>query len=207
MQMKKYAFLIVLVLVIGKVMAVEEAEYSVLIKDDNIELRQYTAHIVAETLVYGEFENAGGMAFRPLFNYISDQNTTRQNIAMTAPVAQQAQGEKIAMTAPVGQRKERDAWAVSFMMPSSYSMDTLPVPLNADVTLREVPAQLVVALRYSGLWRDSTYQQHKDTLSQWIKDHNLLIAGEAMWARYDPPYIPWFMRRNEILIPVLREEH
>jgi effector-binding domain-containing protein len=206
MKFFKYIFFIVFVSGIGRVMAVEEAEYSVLTKDDNIELREYAPHIVAETVIYGDFEDAGGMAFRPLFNYISGQNAAQQKIAMTAPVAQQAQGEKIAMTAPVGQRKERDGWAVSFMMPSSYSMETLPVPLNSDVTLREVPSRLVVALRYSGLWRDNSYQQHKATLTKWINEQNLTVAGEAIWARYDPPYVPWFMRRNEILIPVSKGE-
>ena len=120
---------------------------------------------------------------------------------MTAPVSQQP-GEKIDMTAPVGQQKSGDQWVVSFMMPASYDMDTLPVPDDPLVTLRQVPARRMATIRYSGFWSEKNYQKNKIKLDSWIQKEDLAVIGEPLWARYNAPFVPWFMRRNEILIPV-----
>jgi hypothetical protein len=184
------------------VMAVEEAEYTVSVKQDNLEIRDYAPSIVAEVIVYGEFEDASSDAFRTLFNYISGKNTAQSKIAMTAPVSQKAEPEKIAMTAPVGQRKSGQGWAVSFMMPASYTMDTIPVPDDSSVVLREIPAYRAAAIRYSGFWSEKVYKKQLFILQEWIKSKNLEPIGEPVWARYNAPLTPWFMRRNEILIPL-----
>lgn len=183
-------------------MAVEEAKYTVSEEQDKLEIREYAPAIIAEVIVYDDFENASGAAFRKLFNYISGENTGREKIAMTAPVAQKPQPEKIAMTAPVGQRKSGQGWAVSFMMPASYTMDTLPVPDDPSVVLREIPAYRAAAIRYSGRWTEKAYQEQYALLQEWIEAKNLEVTGEPVWARYNAPFIPWFMRRNEILIPI-----
>jgi len=193
---------VLLTLSAGNLMAVEEAKYSVTEKQDKLEIRDYAPAIVAEVIVYGDFENASGEAFRKLFNYISGENTAREKIAMTAPVAQRAKPEKIAMTAPVGQRKSGQGWAVSFMMPATYTMDTLPVPDDPAVVLREVPAYRAAAIRYSGRWTEKAYREQYELLQEWIEAKNLEVKGEPVWARYNAPFVPWFMRRNEILIPV-----
>jgi len=193
---------ILLTLSAGNSMAVEEAKYSVSEKQDRHEIREYAPAIVAEVIVYDDFENASGVAFRKLFNYISGKNTAREKIAMTAPVAQKPQPEKIAMTSPVAQRKSGQGWAVSFMMPASYTMATLPVPDDPSVVLREVPAHRAAAIRYSGSWTERSYQQQYALLQEWIKAKNLEVTGEPVWARYNAPFTPWFMRRNEILVPV-----
>jgi len=109
------------------------------------------------------------------------------------------------MTAPVGQQSIGNKWAVSFMMPATYTMESLPTPDDSSVVLREVPARRVATLRYSGLWSEERYLQHKLQLEAWIKKNKLKVSGEASWARYDPPFMPWFMRRNEILIPVEKD--
>ena len=124
---------------------------------------------------------------------------------MTAPVSQAAAGEKIAMTAPVGQRAEGEGWSVSFMMPAEYTMDSIPEPTNPDVVIRELPAQKMAAVRYSGTWSESNYDRHLDELTTWVRNQGLAVEGEPVWARYDPPFKPWFMRRNEILVPVRAE--
>jgi hypothetical protein len=183
-------------------MAVEEARYTVLEKQDKLEIREYAPSIVAEVLVEGDFENASSAAFRTLFNYISGKNTGRSKIAMTAPVSQKASPEKIAMTSPVGQRKSGQGWAVSFMMPDSYTMDTIPVPDDPSVVLREVPAYRAAAIRYSGTWSEKGYREQLAQLRQWMEAQNLTPAGEPVWARYNAPFTPWFMRRNEILIAI-----
>lgn len=183
-------------------MATEEAKYTVLKKEGAFELREYAAHIVAETIVDGSLEDASGKAFNKLFRYISGNNESRNKVAMTAPVSQSPAREKIAMTAPVGQRSVGDKWAVSFMMPASYTMASLPKPSDASVVLREVPVHRMAAVRYSGLWSEASYKRHASELETWIRKHDYTITGAPVWARYDPPFMPWFMRRNEILIPV-----
>lgn len=184
------------------VMATEEAKYSVVKKEEAFELRDYASHILAETVVEGDINDASNKAFGRLFGYISGKNKSRNKVAMTAPVSQAPAAEKIAMTAPVGQQSVGNKWAVSFMMPASYTMQTLPKPDDSSVTLREVPARRVASIRYSGLWSEARYLEHKSQLEAWIRKNKMKAAGEASWARYDPPFKPWFMRRNEILIPV-----
>ena len=185
-------------------MATEEAKYTVVKKDDSFEIRDYAPHVLAEIIVEGELENAGSKAFNSLFRYISGDNHTRNKVAMTAPVSQQPVSQKINMTAPVGQQRVNNKWAVSFMMPDSYTLETLPVPDNSNVTLRQVPAHRIAAVRYSGFWSEKSYLENKSQLETWINKNKLLIVGDAVWARYDAPFTPWFLRRNEILIPVAK---
>jgi hypothetical protein len=194
--------MILCALATGNAVAVEEAKYTVALQQDKLEIRDYEPSIIAEVIVDGSFEEASSTAFRTLFNYISGENTGRSEIAMTAPVAQQAAPQKIAMTAPVGQHRTEGGWAVSFMMPASYSMDTIPTPNDARVVLREVPAYRAAAIRYSGTWSEKSYRKHLSRLMEWMAAENLVASGEPVWARYNAPYVPWFMRRNEILVPI-----
>lgn len=186
----------------GHLMAIEEAKYSVIEQSGDIELRDYSSSIVAETVVEDDFEDAGSRAFRTLFNYISGDNEANDEIAMTSPVSQRKASEKIAMTAPVSQRASGDGWVVSFMMPASYTMSTIPKPTSPDVRIREIPAFRAAAIRFSGRWTEKNYREHLGELQAWIEQHRLTVTGEPIWARYDPPFKLWFMRRNEILIPV-----
>ena len=183
-------------------MAIEEAKYVVIKKDDKFEIRDYATHIIAETVVEGNLEDAGSKAFKRLFRYISGDNRSRDKVAMTAPVSQQPMREKIKMTAPVGQQRVKESWVVSFMMPGSYKLETLPEPEDPKVTLRQVPARRMAAVRYSGFWSEKGYLRYKVELESWIERMGLSIVGKPIWARYNPPFMPWFLRRNEILIPV-----
>jgi hypothetical protein len=183
-------------------MAIEEATYKVVKKDNKFEIRDYASHILAETVVEGDFEEAGNKAFNVLFGYISGDNRSREKLAMTAPVSQEPKGEKIKMTAPVGQQRVQESWAVSFMMPASYTLETLPEPEDPKVTLRQVPARRMAAVRYSGFWNEKGYLRYKLELESWIREKGLTIMGDPIWARYNAPFTPWFLRRNEILIPV-----
>lgn len=183
-------------------MAIEEATYTVVQRDGAFGVRDYVPHVVAETVVTGSFEQAGNQAFRRLFRYISGDNHSRRKVAMTAPVSQEPTGEKIAMTAPVGQQPAQASWVISFTMPASSAVETLPEPEDSQVTLRQVPARRMAALRYSGFWSESSYRCHKTKLESWVRSRGLRIAGDPVWARYNSPFTPWFLRRNEILIPV-----
>ena len=204
--MKPFVQLTVLatILIFGAIdaMAIEEAKYEVIKKDNKFEIRDYETHIVAETVVEGNLEDAGNTAFRRLFRYISGQNRSQGKVEMTAPVSQQSTGEKIKMTAPVGQQRDKESWIVSFMMPDSYSLETLPEPEDPKVTLRQVPNQRMAAVRYSGFWSEKRYLKYRLELESWIHRMGLTIVGNPTWARYNSPFTPWFMRRNEILIPI-----
>ena len=189
-------------IVVSSANAVDEAEFKVVEREDRFEIRDYSPQILAETIVGEDMEDAGNVAFRRLFKYISGENTLTNKIAMTAPVGQERTSEKIAMTAPVSQQAEGDRWAVSFMMPQSYTMQTIPRPTNTQIRLREVPARRVAAVRYSGFWSEKRYKRYLEQLQGWMKRKGLKPAGDPIWARYNPPFTPWFMRRNEILIPL-----
>lgn len=195
-------FLFTLTLAVEDVMAIEKAKYNVLEREGNFELRQYEPHIVAETMVDGDFEGVGNEGFRRLFDYISGKNRKKQSISMTAPVTQETKSEKISMTAPVNQERVGEKYRITFVMPSEYTMETLPEPLDTRVKLHEEPGRLMAAIRYSGTWGKSRYVEKKVRLQEWIEQNGLKPVGESVFARYNPPFMPWFLRRNEILIPV-----
>lgn len=192
------------VLGVGVAMGTEEAKFTVVERDGRVEIRDYDRQLVVETVVGGTLEDAGNMAFRKLFRFISGENRQRRSIAMTAPVSQEPRGESIAMTAPVTQAEAKGGWAVGFMMPSSYTLQTLPVPVDPDLTVREIPARRVAAIRYSGTWSEARYRKHLTLLEAWLRDRGWVSQGSPVWARYNPPFTPWFLRRNEILIPVAK---
>ncbi len=181
---------------------IQEAGYTVERTDGVFQVRRYTPQVVAETVVDGTLEEAGNKAFRPLFNYISGANRSQGKIAMTAPVAQQREGEKIAMTAPVGQEALSNHWAVTFMMPTNYTIETLPQPTDDTVRLRAIPARRMAAVQYSGTWSQQRYERNLARLREWMKAQGLAAAGDPVWARYNPPFTPWFLRRNEVLVPL-----
>lgn len=197
-----FALICFVVSITGCTMFAEQPSYVSVEKDDPFELRDYRELIVAETEVSAALEDAGGEAFQRLFEYISGENKTQEGISMTSPVTQTPASEEIAMTAPVGQRETETGWIVSFIMPDSYTLETLPQPTNPDVTLRVLPSRRVAVIRYSGTWSDERYREHLARLNQWIEQQNLEITGDPIWARYNPPFTPWFMRRNEIMMPV-----
>lgn len=183
-------------------MATEEAAYTVVERDGRFEIRDYAPQVIAETVEEGELEEAGNRAFSRLFGYISGGNRSRGKVAMTAPVSQEPLRERIAMTAPVGQQRAEGKWAVSFTMPASYTLETLPEPEDSKVRLRQVPARRIAAVRYSGSWSAKGYLRHLAELESWIRRRGSVSVGEPIWARYNAPFTPWFLRRNEILIPI-----
>lgn len=196
-------------LLTGPAFGTEEPVYRLLEKDEEFEIRQYGPRIVAEVHVEAEFEEAGNRGFRPLADYIFGNNKTQEKMAMTAPVSQQApvqRGRQIAMTAPVTQQSARgnvsEKQIVRFSMPKSYTMESLPVPVNPEVKIIELQETTVAVIRYSGFWSSRSYQEHLAELRGQIAERGLNEVGEPVWARYNPPYMPWFLRRNEIHIPV-----
>jgi hypothetical protein len=191
--------------VIG-VNSVEEANYRVIKKEDDFELREYSPLVVAETNVNAEFKKAGRIAFRRLFAYISGDNRKNQKIAMTAPViadaAEVTGGEEIKMTAPVIGESNGNSWRYRFVLPASYSIDSAPVPLNDDVRVSTVPGKTVAVIRFSGLVNSKDIQEKSAELSRWMTANNLVSVSEPRWAGYDPPWTIPFFRRNEVMIDI-----
>lgn len=188
----------------GFVMAVEKSKYEVVKSEGDFELRQYSPQIVAETIVEGEFDEVGNEGFRILVAYIKGNNRKSQSISMTTPVSQEALSEKIPMTAPVTQERKGGKWRITFLMPSTYTLETLPEPLDKRVKLKETQVRLLAALKYSGTWSRQHYEEKEALLIGMIKERRLTQIGVPIWARYNPPFMPWFLRRNEVLIPVER---
>ena len=196
---------ILAVLASATAMATAEPDFKLLEKNGSFELRQYAAHVVAETRVEAGFEDAGSIAFQRLFRYISGNNDAQQKIAMTAPVTQSSgapRGEKIAMTAPVSQVADGRAFLVAFTLPANYTLATAPKPRDPTVRIRDVPPQLVACWRYSGRWTLANYRESEALLREHIKARGLVARDDAILARYNPPFTPWFLRRNEVLITV-----
>lgn len=201
-RISKALMVLFCVVLAGNAMAIEEAQYDVITAEKPFEVRNYTTAVVAEVVLKGEFDSVSNKAFRKLFKFISGDNKSRSKIAMTAPVSQASTSEKIAMTAPVSQQETDQGWSVSFMMPASYTMQTTPQPDDVDVVLREIPAYSAAVIRYSGSWKQKKYDAKLKLLEDWIKTKGLKPLGPPVFARYNAPVTPWFMRRNEIVIPV-----
>jgi hypothetical protein len=191
-------------------MAIEEPHYTVISAEGPFEVREYVGYRVAQTLVDGRFEDVGKEAFRRLFAYISGANRNSAKITMTAPVEQQASAPpasvKIPMTAPVEQQAVGGRWRVAFVLPASYTLDSAPQPTDERVQIAEVAPRRMAVVRYRGTWSKSRYDEQLAQLRGFIAAHGMAAAGEPIWDRYDPPFMPWFLRRNEIQIPVQAEQ-
>jgi len=179
-------------------MATEKPAHEVVGRYADFEVRVYAPRVVAETEVALSRGEAGDEGFRRLAGYIFGKNRGERRIAMTAPVAQSA-GTRIAMTAPVAQAAGAPgSFVLQFTMPASFTLSTLPEPLDPRVILREEPARRVAAWRYSGTWSESRYEEQLARFRAALAREALVVTGEPTWARYDPPWIPWFLRTNEI---------
>lgn len=187
------------------VMAKEEPKFTSLEKSGDFELRQYAPMIVAETFVVGTLDEASSAGFRLISSYIFGNNKSRSNageekIAMTAPVSFEPSSHKIAMTRPVTIEHFGDMWRVYFIMPSIYTMDTLPFPKDTRVSLREIEAQKKAVITFSGFAGEGKVKETTDALLEWMKPRGLEATSAPKFARYNPPWTLPFMRRNEILI-------
>jgi effector-binding domain-containing protein len=189
-----------------QLLALEEPAYKVIKEYDDVEIREYKSYIVAETIVSSDFEEAGNMAFSSLFNYIDGENISQESIEMTAPVSQEnidSTGQEIEMTTPVSQEMMANGtYRVAFVMPERFTLETLPKPKDDRVQIREVPAKKVAVIRYSGTWSQENYDEHEGELYSFLSENGFEIVGKPIWARYDPPFMPWLFRRNEIMIEI-----
>lgn len=188
-------------------MAIEEPAFDVLVTADDYEIRRYAPYIVAEVDVDGDMKKAGNDAFRILAGYIFGDNEPGQKMAMTAPVTTTPadQGQRMNMTAPVLSSPADDsneAYTYAFVMESRFSMESLPKPLDSRIRLVEIPAKVVAVRRYSGSWSNKNFLKNRDTLLAALQDDGVVLSGQPWLARYNSPFTPWFLRRNEVLVEI-----
>ncbi len=165
-------------------MAVEKASYKVIIKDRNFEVRIYDPMIVA---ISAETDLRGSSGFNQLFNYISGRNQESRKIAMTAPVINNLDDEQS---------------NIAFVMPKEYNMEELPQPLNPELQFKEIPERYVAAITFSGNINKEIIEKKRHELVEWLKEKQITVIGSTELARYNPPFIPGFIKHNELLVEV-----
>lgn len=185
-------------------MAYEEPKYEVLEKSEAFELRAYKPMIIAEAFVDGSMYEASSKGFKLIADYIFGNNKSRsgasEKISMTIPVAMAPKSEKISMTAPVSMQENAGKWRMYFVMPSKYTLETLPVPNNAEVRLREVPGKKFAVVRFSGLAGEEKTAKKTEKLLAWLEAKKIKPSSAPELARYNSPFTLPFLRRNEVMV-------
>lgn len=189
----------------------ENPTYRVEHQEDNKEIREYEAYIAAKTTVQGEFKAAQNEAFRILAKYIFGENYGEQKITMTSPVVVANTGEKardgtkISMTAPVLQEKRENGWTMSFMMPSQYKLEDLPKPKDDRIVFERVPSRLMAAITYSWGRDEARNAAMAKALLDWLAPQDSFrVTSSPVSAGYDPPWTLPFLRRNEMMVELVR---
>lgn len=183
-------------------MTIESPRYQLVITDKPYEIRRYEPFITAEVQVSAEdYNEAANRGFSPLANFIFGANIAKQKISMTAPVTAAQNSQKIAMTAPVTVTGD-NVYTVAFTMPAQFTLQTLPDPLDKRISFKEHSARTMAVIRFSGIFNQKNFIRRIDQLRHWIKEHGYQQLGEPLIAGYDPPFTPWFLKHNEVMIEV-----
>ena len=184
--------------------ALEEPKYSVLKEYENFEIRNYASYLVAEVDIEGSYNKSGNEAFRILAGYIFGDNQSSTKMNMTAPVESEAiqPSERMNMTAPVISNKNVNGYTYRFVMESKYTQETLPVPNNSKIRITEIKDRVMAVISFSGRWSQKNFEKHEQILVNDLKNAGIGVASEAIYARYNAPFTPWFLRRNEIMFEI-----
>lgn len=186
-------------------MATDEPEFKTILKDDKFEIREYAPKIIAQVEVFGDFDDASSKGFKILADYIFGNNISKDGksrIEMTAPVEMEPLSQKMNMAKPVLTEGNDNTWIVSFIMPNEFTLETLPEPNDKNIKISSLPKEKYAVIVFSGLVRESSYQEKENLLTQFIKIKKLKTSGEIKIARYNPPWTLPFFRRNELMIKV-----
>ena len=184
--------------------SVEKQSYTAIKKIDSIEIRSYPVSLVAEVKVKGNFNEVGNKGFRILANFIFGKNTKNTTIKDNSIENQiiKKNSEKIKMTAPVEMNKQGDEHIIRFIMPSKYTLKTLPRPLDKRVIINKTKENKKAALTYYGSWSESNFKKHKDILIKQLQKNSISWSGDFIFARYNSPWTLWFLRKNEVLVQI-----
>jgi len=199
---------IALIVIIGSfwykyyINSIQSANYEVVEKNSIYEIRHYAPYLVAQTNIKtADFRDGGNQAFNILAGYIFGGNVSKSKIAMTSPVLDEVQSEKIAMTSPVLEHLSTGGdRTFSFILPSQYTLETLPTPNDNRVIIKEIASKKVAVISFSGLWNQKRFDARLEKLRTALKEKNASFFPDYTRASYDPPLVPWFLRKNEIHI-------
>ena len=203
--MKISYLLFIFILISNSLMATDEPEFRLIIKEDKYEIREYAPKIIAQVEVFGDFDDSSSKGFKILADYIFGNNISKDGnsrIKMTAPVEMEPISQKFNMTKPVLTEGNDNNWIVSFIMPNEFTLETLPKPKNKSIKIFSLPKEKYAVIVFSGLVRESSYLEKKNLLNQFIKEKKLNTSGGIKIARYNPPWTLPFFRRNELMIKV-----
>ena len=171
----------------------QRQEFTVLRTYKDFEVREYMPCVLAEVKVSADYSSAGSLAFRSLFQYISQGNNRSEKIAMTAPV----------ISAQMADKSADDEWFVSFVMPAGATFSDLPDPNDPRVVLRDMDTEICVATSFRGRANQEAAQKKVAELRMAAARENINLSEETRICRFDPPMKPGFMQYNEIVIPTL----
>ena len=180
----------------------EEPKFTVLQEENNIQVRQYQEILIAQTQTNGTYKESSSSGFNILAGYIFGENQSQEKIEMTTPVLQKSQNEKISMTMPVYQQENSDTWTMTFVLPSKYTLETIPIPLNDKIEIKKVPEKKVATIRYSGFINTRKIKDNAKKLQSWLENNEYTSLSEPYSAGYDPPWTIPFLRRNEVHIEI-----
>jgi hypothetical protein len=166
-------------------MANEEPDYIVLKKESEIEIRQYKNFLTASIETDGDRKEAISKGFRFLFKYISGENKNKESISMTIPVMQKSSGN--------------NKWNISFVVPKKFDLKNVPQPDNINIQIKNSLNLKVIAITFSGLFSDGNIEENETKLRNYIKERGIKIEEPAIFAGYNAPWIPWFLKRNEVM--------
>lgn len=203
--MKISNLLFIFILISNPLMATDEPEFKLILKEDKFEIREYAPKIIAQVEIFGDFDDASSKGFKILADFIFGNNTStdgNSKIEMTAPVEMEPLTQKINMTKPVLAQGIDNKWIVSFIMPNEFTLGTLPKPNNKSIKILSLPKEKYAVIVFSGLVRESSYLEKEKFLNEFIKEKKLKSSGEIKIARYNPPWTLPFFRRNELMLKV-----
>ena len=203
--MKISYLLFIFILISNSLMATDEPEFKLVLKEDKFEIREYAPKIIAQVEIFGDFDDASSKGFKILADFIFGNNTSNDGnskIEMTAPVEMEPLSQKINMTKPVLAEGSDNNWIVSFIMPNEFTLETLPKPNNKSIKILSLPKEKYAVIVFSGLLRESSYLEKEKLLNEFIKEKKLKPSGEIKIARYNPPWTLPFFRRNELMLKV-----
>ncbi len=195
--------LLFVLLLANNARALEKPDYEVLLDLGKIEYRLYESFIVAETVVQNADYNAAvEEGFDRLYGYISGSNSASDKISMTVPVQMARTKSELAGSPAVRTSETPEGIRMAFMLPSKYNMETAPAPMDDNVEVKKLPERLVAAIRFSGRWTERNLTKNEERLIENIEEQKLETIGPSVFAAYHPPFMPPFLRRNEILFEV-----
>lgn len=169
---------------------VEQAEYTVIRKTKDYEIREYAPHIIAEVTLQGDYDNVTTQGFGIIAKYIFGNNKDNTSIAMTAPV----------MVRNDFKNENNKSNTISFFMPKSYNINNLPKPNNDLIKIIPVPAKKYLVTSFRWYRTENKIKKEQENLQFLANRDNLQIDKDFIYAGYNAPWTPPWMSRNEILV-------